>query len=94
MLGRIHAEALEQGMVELLRQAGVGQRMDTEGLLHGGFERALDGRQVCIDLHALTGGKNVMIYGQTEVTRDLMAARQVAGCDGFHGVARQSRAIE
>jgi len=130
VLGRIRAGVLEQGMVELLRQAGVGQRMDAEGLVHTGFDLALDGRQVHIDLQALTGGKTVMVYGQTEVTRDLMAARQVAGaktlygasnvephgmkteepyitfdkdgdtfrldcdyiagCDGFHGVARQS----
>ncbi len=48
-------------------------------LVHGGFELAFDGRQVTIDLHALTGGKNVMIYGQTEVTRDLMQAREAAG---------------
>src|SRR5207253_3131275 len=79
VLGRIRAGVLEQGMVELLRQAGVGQRMDAEGLVHGGFELAFDGRQVHIDLQSLTGGKTVMIYGQTEVTRDLMAARQSAG---------------
>ena len=127
---RIRAGVLEQGMVDLLRQAGVSQRMDSEGLLHGGFQLALGERQVHIDLQALTDGKQVMIYGQTEVTRDLMAARQkagavtlyeasnvvphgmksaepyltfdqggeqwrldcdyIAGCDGFHGVARQS----
>jgi len=58
VLGRIRAGALEKGMVELLRQAGVGQRMDAEGWVLGGFEQALDGRQVRIDLHALTGGKN------------------------------------
>ena len=130
VLSRIRAGVLEQGMVDLLRQAGVGQRMDAEGLVHGGFELAFDGRLVHIDLQSLTGGKTVMIYGQTEVTRDLMAARQaagaltlyeasnvqphdmktdqpyltfekdgetwhldcdyIAGCDGFHGVARQS----
>ncbi|MEG2796711.1 MAG: FAD-dependent monooxygenase, partial [Pseudomonas sp.] len=73
VLGRIRAGVLEQGMVELLREAGVGQRMDAEGLVHGGFDLALNGRQVHIDLHALTGGQSVMIYGQTEVTRDLMA---------------------
>ena len=79
VLGRIRAGVLEQGMAELLRQAGVGQRMDAEGLVHGGFELALDGRRVHIDLQALTGGKSVMVYGQTEVTRDLMAARRDAG---------------
>jgi p-hydroxybenzoate 3-monooxygenase len=81
VLGRIRAGVLEQGMVELLRQAGVGQRMDAEGLVHGGFELALDGRLAHIDLQALTGGKTVMVYGQTEVTRDLMAARREAGAD-------------
>jgi len=130
VLGRIRAGVLEQGMVELLRQAGVARRMDREGLVHDGFELALDGRLVHIDLKSLTAGKTVMVYGQTEVTRDLMAARResgaqtiyaardvvphgmksdepfitfdkdgetwrvdcdyIAGCDGFHGVARQS----
>ena len=130
VLGRIRAGVLEQGMVDLMRQAGVSQRMDAEGLVHAGFELALDDRQVHIDLKGLTGGKTVMVYGQTEVTRDLMDAREavgaqtlysasnvqphdmktdtpyvtfdkegeswrldcdyIAGCDGFHGVARQS----
>ncbi|MDE1163960.1 MAG: 4-hydroxybenzoate 3-monooxygenase [Pseudomonas sp.] len=130
VLSRIRAGVLEQGMVDLLRQAGVHQRMDAEGLVHTGFELALNGRRAHIDLKTLTGGKTVMIYGQTEVTRDLMAAREaagaqtiyeasnarphdmkgeqpyvtyekdgvehrldcdyIAGCDGFHGVARQS----
>ncbi|MBA1243540.1 4-hydroxybenzoate 3-monooxygenase [Pseudomonas japonica] len=130
VLSRIRAGVLEQGMVELLRRAGVHERMDAEGLVHDGFELALSGRRVHIDLKGLTGGKTVMIYGQTEVTRDLMAAREaagattvyqasnvqihdakgerpwltyehngethrldcdyIAGCDGFHGVARQS----
>ncbi|MGY2299636.1 4-hydroxybenzoate 3-monooxygenase [Pseudomonas yamanorum] len=128
--GRIRAGVLEQGMIDLLRQAGVSARMDVEGLVHEGFELALNGQLTHIDLKALTGGKTVMIYGQTEVTRDLMTARQasgattlyaasnvqphdlksaepwlsfehageqyrlncdyIAGCDGFHGVARQS----
>lgn len=130
VLSRIRAGVLEQGMVDLLRKAGVNQRMDAEGLPHDGFELALNGRRVHIDLAGLTGGKQVMIYGQTEVTRDLMAAREaagahtvyeasdvqphdmkgaqpyvtysrngenyrldcdyIAGCDGYHGVARQS----
>ncbi len=128
--GRIRAGVLEQGMVDLLREAGVSQRMDAEGLVHDGFDIALNGQLTSIDLKALTGGQSVMIYGQTEVTRDLMAARAaagaitlyeasnvqphdlkseqpwltfehegqafrlecdyIAGCDGFHGVARQS----
>ncbi|WP_455912278.1 4-hydroxybenzoate 3-monooxygenase [Pseudomonas putida] len=128
--GRIRAGVLEQGMVDLLREAGVSQRMDAEGLVHDGFELALNGQLSHIDLKGLTGGRSVMIYGQTEVTRDLMQAREaagaltlyeahnvqphdlksdrpwltfehqgeafrvecdyIAGCDGFHGVARQS----
>ncbi|MBD8494779.1 4-hydroxybenzoate 3-monooxygenase [Pseudomonas syringae] len=130
ILSRIRAGVLEQGMVDLLREAGVGARMDEQGLVHDGFELAFDGRCERIDLKGLTDGKTVMVYGQTEVTRDLMEARQasgaltlynaedvqlhelkgerpyvtfrqgnetvridcdhIAGCDGFHGVSRQS----
>ncbi|EFW81134.1 4-hydroxybenzoate 3-monooxygenase [Pseudomonas savastanoi] len=130
ILSRIRAGVLEQGMTDLLREAGVSERMDTEGLIHDGFELAFDGRCERIDLKTLTGGRTVMVYGQTEVTRDLMAARAaagamtvydasdvnihdpktdspyvtfvkdgetvrldcdyIAGCDGFHGVSRQS----
>ncbi|AEY02626.1 4-hydroxybenzoate 3-monooxygenase [Oceanimonas sp. GK1] len=75
VLGRIRAGVLEQGMVDLLREAGVNERMEQEGLVHQGFELALDGRLEHIDLSTLTGGKTVMVYGQTEVTRDLMEAR-------------------
>ena len=128
--GRIRAGVIEQGTVNLLRQAGVNARMEREGLIHEGFSLAFAGRQERIDLHKLTGGSTVMIYGQTEITRDLIAARLaaggalhfstpavavedygtdrpriiyqqngkhqelycdfVAGCDGYHGVARQS----
>ncbi len=73
--GRIRAGVLEQGTVDLLRQAGVAERMDREGLVHDGFELAFDGRSEHIDLKGLTNGKTVMVYGQTEVTRDLMEAR-------------------
>jgi p-hydroxybenzoate 3-monooxygenase len=115
--------------VDLLDEAGVGARMHREGLPHDGFSLAFDGGHHRIDLHGLTG-KRVMVYGQTEVTRDLMDARRaaglttvysaqdvsiagfegtrptlrytvdgqaqeieadfIAGCDGFHGVARAS----
>lgn len=128
--GRIRAGVLEQGMVNLLREAQVGQRMDREGIIHEGFTMAFSNQQQRIDLHGLTGGKTVMIYGQTEVTKDLIDARIaaggalkyetpalvvedymsdsprivyeengekkelicdfVAGCDGYHGVSRQS----
>ncbi|MDH0293642.1 4-hydroxybenzoate 3-monooxygenase [Pseudomonas sp. GD04087] len=130
VLGRIRAGVLEQGTTDLLREAGASARMDAEGLLHDGFELVLNGRRERIDLKALTGGKQVMVYGQTEVTRDLMHARAasgamsvyeaadvglhdvtsekpyvtfthqgetvrldcdyIAGCDGFHGIARRS----
>ena len=130
VLGRIRAGVLEQGMVDLLREAGAGERMDREGMVHEGFTLAFNGRTERIDLKSLSGGKTVMVYGQTELTRDLMDARQasgaatiyeaqnvqphnfygeqpyvtfvkdgetvrlecdyIAGCDGFHGVSRQS----
>ncbi|WP_104204386.1 4-hydroxybenzoate 3-monooxygenase [Billgrantia saliphila] len=130
VLSRIRAGVLEQGMVDLLREAGVDERMNAEGHPHSGVELAFDNRRVRVDLAGLTGGKTVMVYGQTEVTRDLMATREasggttiyeadnvrlhdlesdspyvtfekdgetlrldcdyVAGCDGFHGISRQS----
>ena len=128
--GRIRAGVLEQGTVDLLREAQVAQRLDREGLVHGGIELSFAGSRHHIDFRALTGGKCVTIYGQTEVTKDLINARLaegapilfdvedvtihdfesarpsiryreagqqrelscdfVAGCDGFHGVCRQS----
>ena len=130
VLGRIRAGVLEQGAVDLLDEAGVGARLHAEGLVHGGIEISWAGGRHRIDLNGLTGGKHVVVYGQTEVTRDLMEARAasgapsvyeaedvrvqgidgerpsvryrhrgeartlecdfVAGCDGFHGVCRQS----
>ena len=79
VLGRIRAGVLEQVTMNLLDEAGVGQRMHSEGLLHGGVELCFGGARHRIDLHKLTGGKQVMVYGQTEVTRDLMQAREAAG---------------
>ncbi|NIF26922.1 4-hydroxybenzoate 3-monooxygenase [Pantoea sp. Tr-811] len=79
VLGRIRAGVLEQGTVDLLREAGVGERMDREGLVHEGVELLVGGRRQRLDLKALTGGKTVMVYGQTEVTRDLMQAREANG---------------
>ncbi|WP_246210691.1 4-hydroxybenzoate 3-monooxygenase [Vogesella oryzae] len=130
VLGRIRAGVLEQGMVNMMREAGVAERMDREGLVHEGIELIYNGKRDRIDLKALTGGDTVVVYGQTEVTRDLMEARAasgaltiyqaanvqphelkgeqpyitfekngetvrldcdyIAGCDGFHGVSRQS----
>jgi p-hydroxybenzoate 3-monooxygenase len=79
VLGRIRAGVLEQGTVDLLREAQAGARMDVEGHAHDGFALSFAGRQERIDLKGLTGGKTVMVYGQTEVTRDLMNARAAAG---------------
>jgi len=130
VLGRIRAGVLEQGAVDLLDEAGVGKRLHAEGLVHGGIELCFDGERHRIDMAGLTGGKHVTVYGQTEVTRDLMDARAaagattvyeaedvsihgfdtdspvvryrkdgvtheiacdfIAGCDGFHGVCRES----
>ena len=130
VLSRIRAGVLEQGTTNLLREAKVSERMGREGQVHDGFALSFSGRQERIDLKGLTGGKTVMVYGQTEVTKDLMDARiasgsptiygadavtphdfysetpsvtytkegklhtvsceYIAGCDGFHGVARKS----
>ncbi|MEP7302343.1 MAG: 4-hydroxybenzoate 3-monooxygenase, partial [Caldimonas sp.] len=130
VLGRIRAGVLEQVTVDLLDAAGAGARMHAEGLPHGGIELCFGGTRHRIDLAGLTGGKQVMVYGQTEVTRDLMQLRAadglaavyeaenvtlhgfdgarpsvryrhggvahelacdfIAGCDGYHGVSRQS----
>ena len=127
--GRIRAGVLEWGSVEVLREAGLGARMDKEGLVHDGFELAFHETRHRIDLRSLVG-KQVMVYGQTELTRDIMERRHndggnihfeveqvkidnpsggnpevsytcreetrnvecdfVVGCDGFHGVSRQS----
>jgi p-hydroxybenzoate 3-monooxygenase len=125
VLGRIRAGVLEQGTIALMDRAQAGQRMHAEGLVHQGVELSFDGDRKRIDFAALID-RHVMVYGQTEVTADLMKARQgrtiyeaedvelhdldgqpfvtfrqngvtqridcdfIAGCDGFHGVARQS----
>jgi p-hydroxybenzoate 3-monooxygenase len=130
VLSRIRAGVLEQGAVDMLDEAGAGARLHAEGLVHGGIEIAWARTRHRVDLNGLTGGKNVVIYGQTEVTKDLMEVRKasgalsvyeaedvsvrgfdgdapvvryrnagkthelacdyIAGCDGFHGVCRQS----
>jgi p-hydroxybenzoate 3-monooxygenase len=130
VLGRIRAGVLEQVTVDLLEAAGAAARLHAEGLPHGGIELCFGGARHRIDMHRLTGGKRVTVYGQTEVTRDLMALRAgaglstiydaadvtpdgfdgsrpslryrqdgtlhelacdfIAGCDGYHGISRQS----
>jgi p-hydroxybenzoate 3-monooxygenase len=78
VLGRIRAGLLEEGTVALLDEVGAGARARSEGLVHHGVEIAFGGARHRIDMHAATG-KTVMIYGQTEVTRDLMTARADTG---------------
>ncbi|MBC7704184.1 MAG: 4-hydroxybenzoate 3-monooxygenase [Rhodoferax sp.] len=90
VLGRIRAGVLEQVTVDLLNEAGVGQRMHREGLVHNGFDLLFQGRRHRIDLHSLTGGKTVVVYGQTEVTRDLMDARAAAGLPSVYNAANVS----
>jgi p-hydroxybenzoate 3-monooxygenase len=79
VLGRIRAGVLERGFTELMREAQCGERMDREGEVHHGFFIAHSGRMDHVDLHQHTGGGSVMVYGQTEVTRDLYAARDRMG---------------
>ena len=79
VLSRIRAGILEQVCIDLMDEAGVGARMHQEGLVHGGFDMLVGGKRHRIDMNKLTGGKNVMVYGQTELTRDLMEARAAAG---------------
>ncbi|MFT4191197.1 MAG: 4-hydroxybenzoate 3-monooxygenase [Comamonas sp.] len=88
VLGRIRAGILEQVTMDLVDQAGLGQRMHAEGLVHGGIELLFQGQRHRIDLQGLTGGKNVMVYGQTELTRDLMAARAASGQPTFYSAAQ------
>jgi p-hydroxybenzoate 3-monooxygenase len=79
VLGRIRAGVLEQVAVDLLDEAGVGARMHREGLVHEGFEMLVQGQRHRINMHQLTGGKSVLVYGQTELTRDLMEERHAKG---------------
>jgi len=127
---RVRAGVLEQGTVDLLDECGAGSRMRREGLVHRGIELRFEGRGHRIDFPALTGGRTIMVYGQQEVVKDLIALRLaaggqiwfdaddvsvhglqsaapcvrfvrggepvelecafVAGCDGFHGVCRET----
>lgn len=127
--GRVRAGVLEWGSVQALEEAKIGERMRREGLPHDGFDLAFDGEFHRIDVGGLTG-KKVMVYGQTELTMDLIAQRleqgceivfsaedvqpidvtsntpkiqytkdgetieiegdYITGCDGFHGVCRQT----
>lgn len=79
VLSRIRAGVLERGTVKLLEQAGVGARIDEEGLAHDGFAIAREHEMHRIDLAGLTGGGRVTVYGQTEITRDLVDHRLQTG---------------
>ncbi|MDC5331698.1 4-hydroxybenzoate 3-monooxygenase [Acinetobacter baumannii] len=81
---RIRAGILEQVSVDLLKQAGVDQNLKEKGLPHSGIEILTNGEKHRVDLAALTGGKQVTVYGQTEVTKDLMAAREAAQLTSFY----------
>ncbi|MDC4409756.1 4-hydroxybenzoate 3-monooxygenase [Acinetobacter baumannii] len=81
---RIRAGILEQVSVDLLKQAGVDQNLKEKGLPHSGIEILTNGEKHRVDLAALTGGKQVTVYGQTEVTKDLMAAREVEQLTSFY----------
>jgi p-hydroxybenzoate 3-monooxygenase len=84
--GRIRAGVLEQGTVDLLIQAKVGRRMLKDRLVHDGVSLAFAGRSIRVDLKALTGS-SVSVYGQTEVTKDLMEALTSAGGQLFFEAA-------
>ncbi|MEX3070532.1 4-hydroxybenzoate 3-monooxygenase [Vibrio alginolyticus] len=84
VLSRIRAGILEQGFVDLIREAGCNARMDKESHPHDGFQISVDGESTRIDLKTLTGGKVVTCYGQTEITRDLMEARKAAGLSSYY----------
>lgn len=79
VLARIRAGVLETGTVRLLEEAGVADRLHREGLVHTGIEIAVEGEIRRIDLARLTGGRHVTVYGQTEITKDLVQARESAG---------------
>ncbi len=75
VLSRIRAGVLEHGFAQLMREAQCGERMDREGEIHHGFFIAHDGRLDRVDLHKFSDGNSVVVYGQTELTRDLYDAR-------------------
>jgi p-hydroxybenzoate 3-monooxygenase len=85
VLSRIRAGVLETGLTDLIREAGAGARMDAEGHLHDGCHLASNGRQFRVDFKSACG-KQVMVYGQTEVTRDLYAAQDAIGATVLHDV--------
>jgi p-hydroxybenzoate 3-monooxygenase len=90
VLGRIRAGILEQVTVDLLKEAGVGERVQHEGIVHHSIELVFAGTRHPIDIERLTGGKVVTAYGQTELTRDLMDARKAQGLPTVYEAANVS----
>ena len=86
VLGRIRAGVLEHGFAELMREAQCGERMDAEGEIHEGFYIAEGGEKRRVDLAKHTGGNSVVVYGQTELTRDLYEARDKMNGTVIHNV--------
>jgi p-hydroxybenzoate 3-monooxygenase len=84
VLARIRAGVLEHGFTKLMREAQCGERMDREGEIHKGFHIAHDGVLDHVDLHKHSGGNSVLVYGQTELTRDLYEARDRLGGKVVH----------
>src|SRR5579875_461150 len=89
VLGRVRAGVIEQGTRDLLLEAGIGERMRAEGLVHEGVALHFSGQRLRIDFKGLTG-KTVTVYGQTELTRDLMAARAASGAPTIYEAAQVS----
>jgi p-hydroxybenzoate 3-monooxygenase len=86
VLGRIRAGVLEHGFANLMREAQCGERMDSEGEVHEGIFISRDGQLNRIDLHKYSGGNSVLVYGQTEITRDLYDAHDRTGVKVIHNV--------
>jgi p-hydroxybenzoate 3-monooxygenase len=84
VLARIRAGVLEHGFARLMREAQCGERMDREGEIHHGFHIAHDGVLDHVDLQKYSGGNSVLVYGQTEITRDLYEARDRLGGKVVH----------
>ncbi len=87
---RIRAGVLEQGTVNTLIESGIGERLQQRGLLHHGIELSFNGRRHRIDLHELTGGRAITVYGQTEVVKDLIKARLDTGAPLYFEVTETS----
>jgi p-hydroxybenzoate 3-monooxygenase len=87
---RIRAGVLEQGTVEVLERAGVAERLKREGIVHGGIHLQFGGERHHVPLSELTDGRHIVIYGQTEVVKDLIADRLERGLPLLFEVANVS----